>query len=407
MIVVPGGPAVAYPRAPMSDYLTAAAQALSAPEAIVKRSAEARAKAGGMSVDEILAAWAGGATVAPAPVSTPAASPPSAAAATVETEPVAPPSPADVPPPVPSRTQAPVAAKKVEEIVVPASLRSRVRLAGRIGALAGAALGLIGSLLASPWLLPGSSVVGGEGNFAPAFEVSTRTFVLASALLSTVFGLIVTSLARTIPGWIDPGMALGGSARDSGLVGIGTGLVLGLVGGGVVTSAFGVPVEGVEGRVVLPVLSALVLGLAGGAGLGWLTAAFVQAVSMPAGVPDAAGEVAEVRSRLSAAISVPLAGLIALVLLVVPFAFVLIRSNRLTSGGAAIIAVLAAASILAIAGLSASRPGMKISRGEFLLALTGIGVVLTIIVAVMLAQSEPHEEGAPEAAEARALVLTV
>jgi hypothetical protein len=50
---------------------------------------------------------------------------------------------------------------------------------------------------------------------------------------------------------------------------------------------------------------------------------------------------------------------------------------------------------------------MKISRGEFLLALTGIGVVLTIIVAVMLAQSEPHEEEVVEAAEARAVVLTL
>jgi hypothetical protein len=50
---------------------------------------------------------------------------------------------------------------------------------------------------------------------------------------------------------------------------------------------------------------------------------------------------------------------------------------------------------------------MKISRGEFLLALTGIGVVLTIIVAVMLAQSEPHEEEAVEAAEAGAVVLTL
>ncbi len=250
-------------------------------------------------------------------------------------------------------------------------------------------------------------MIGEEGSFSPAFEVNTRLFLLGSALLSMVFGLIVASLARTIPGWIDPAMALGGSARNSGLVGIGTGLVLGLVGGGVVTAAFGVPIEGVEGRVVVPVLSALVLGLVGGAALGWLTAAFAQAVSMPSSVPDSASEVAQVKSRLSAAISVPLAGLLALVLLVVPFAVVLIRSNHMTSGGAAIIAILAAVSILTIAGLSASSPGMKISRGEFLLALTGIGVVLTIIVAVMLAQSEPHEDEAVEAAEARAVVVTL
>lgn len=44
----------------VSELLAAAARALNAPEAIVKRSAEARAKATGMSFDEVLAAWAGG-----------------------------------------------------------------------------------------------------------------------------------------------------------------------------------------------------------------------------------------------------------------------------------------------------------------------------------------------------------
>ncbi|MEX2623649.1 MAG: cbb3-type cytochrome c oxidase subunit II [Acidimicrobiia bacterium] len=44
----------------MSDALRAAASALGAAEALVQRSAEARAQATGTSVDEVLAAWAGG-----------------------------------------------------------------------------------------------------------------------------------------------------------------------------------------------------------------------------------------------------------------------------------------------------------------------------------------------------------
>ena len=55
----------------MSD-LAAAAAAMGVPEALVKRSAEARAKATGASVDEILAAWAGGAA---APAATASAAP--------------------------------------------------------------------------------------------------------------------------------------------------------------------------------------------------------------------------------------------------------------------------------------------------------------------------------------------
>lgn len=55
--------------------LAAAAQALGVPEALVQRSAAARAAETGMSVDEILAAWAGGEVIesapAPAPDETP------------------------------------------------------------------------------------------------------------------------------------------------------------------------------------------------------------------------------------------------------------------------------------------------------------------------------------------------
>lgn len=52
----------------MSD-VSAAAAAMNIPEDLVQRSAAARAAASGSSVDEVLAAWAGG---APAPASTPA-----------------------------------------------------------------------------------------------------------------------------------------------------------------------------------------------------------------------------------------------------------------------------------------------------------------------------------------------
>lgn len=54
----------------MSD-LAAAAAAMGVPETLVKRSAEARAKATGATVDDILAAWAGG---SPAPAATASAS---------------------------------------------------------------------------------------------------------------------------------------------------------------------------------------------------------------------------------------------------------------------------------------------------------------------------------------------
>jgi mono/diheme cytochrome c family protein len=73
-----------------------AAAALGLPEALVQRSAEARAAESGASVDEILAAWAGGEGMASAPPAETEAEAPAEDAATDEPEPVeeeAPPTP--------------------------------------------------------------------------------------------------------------------------------------------------------------------------------------------------------------------------------------------------------------------------------------------------------------------------
>ena len=71
----------------MSEILAAAAAALGAPEHLVERSAAARAAAEGVSADDLLAAWAGGAPApspsAPAPSSESPASEPAAPAPAV------------------------------------------------------------------------------------------------------------------------------------------------------------------------------------------------------------------------------------------------------------------------------------------------------------------------------------
>ncbi|MFQ5522925.1 MAG: cbb3-type cytochrome c oxidase subunit II [Acidimicrobiia bacterium] len=95
----------------MSDLLSAAAAALGLPEPLVQRSAEARAAAGGASVDEILAAWAGGET-APAPPSPGPTTPaPTEAEPPPSAEPAAPePAPSPPPPQIPPAPAPPAAA---------------------------------------------------------------------------------------------------------------------------------------------------------------------------------------------------------------------------------------------------------------------------------------------------------
>lgn len=375
----------------MTETLSAAASALGAPEAIVKRSAEARAKASGVAVEEILAAWAGGGTVTAAKVP-----PPEAPAAEQVTD--TPPPPVSTPPPAPTPLPAlpavPVIEDVAEDVIEVEPLSRRISLAGRVGFWTGVVLGVIGLLAASPWTLPNASMLGEEGDFSPALIVERGRLILVTALFSVVFGAVVASLSRTLAGWVATGGVLSGRGRMSVLLGAILGGVLGL-GGGAALSSFGQPVENAPELLQLPVVAAIFVVLIGGGVLGWIISAVVQVLGVPAAVHQhESEEVARVQSRLTGAIAVPLAGIIALAVLVLPLAIVLIRSNHLASGGAAILAIIASASILAVASLSASRPGMRISRGEFFLALGGIGVVVMIVFAVMLARNPDalHED---------------
>lgn len=94
----------------MSDQLTAAAAALGLPESLVQRSAEARAAETGSSVEDILAAWAGG---APAPAAMQAPSDTAVASEEPEPEVETPVSPDPVvatePQPAPSKPEPAVA----------------------------------------------------------------------------------------------------------------------------------------------------------------------------------------------------------------------------------------------------------------------------------------------------------
>jgi hypothetical protein len=380
----------------MSDQLSAASQAMKVPEPLVERSARARAEATGASYEEILAAWAGGEAVADAPP--PSEPAPEAAddtepeptpdAAPEEAEPVAPQAPAQ---PAVAAFQAPVE-ELDDEPVEPLPLPRRVRSAGRIGAWTGAGLGLVGFVVASTWLHPAASVAGEEGAFSPAVEVMSSRMVLGAALMSIVFGIVVAALSRAGAAWVDPGARLDGRAGVTVLLGAVVGLVLGVAAGAVMVSAFSVPVEGAEGMVVMQVVPALAVVLAGGALLGFLTAALVQVLGVPVGIDDeSAEEIHEVRTRLSAALSIPVAAVVLLALFVIPLGITFVRSNELASGGAAALAVLASAGILGFATLSASRPTMRISFGEFLVAAAGIATVVLIIFAVFSSRAEPEE----------------
>jgi hypothetical protein len=292
-----------------------------------------------------------------------------------------------------------------EVVLEPVPLRRRVRTAIRVGAWTGAGLGLIGFVVASNWWAPTATVTG-EETFTPVIQASSNGVIIGAALISVVFGAVIASLSRAAASWANPGMQLSSKTSSTFWVGALIGVVLG-VGAGAVLAGFGTPVEGVEGAVQLPVLPTMAVMAIGGALLGGLTAALTQAIGVPVAVPDGDGEeIATVRKRLGWAFGVPLTGLLLLLLLVLPFAWTLIESNHLTSGGAAVIGILTAAGILGFAALAGTKPNIKLSFGEVMVAVIGIGTIVVLILAVLFARS-PEEATEEPAAETEAAIVLI
>jgi MFS family permease len=294
-----------------------------------------------------------------------------------------------------------------EPVVVlePVSLRRRVRTAMRVGAWTGAGLGLIGFVVASNWWAATSTVTG-EETFIPVIQVDPKGAIIGAALISVVFGAVIASLSRAAASWANPGMQLSNSPTSTAWIGALIGLLLGVVAGAVLTG-LGTAVEGAEGVVQLPVLATVGVMAIGGAILGGLTATVTQALGVPVAVPEGSGEeIDSVRRRLGSAISIPLTALILLLILVLPFAWALLESEELGTGGAAVIGILTAAGILGFASLAGTKPNIKLSFGEVMVAVIGIGTVIVFILAVMFARS-PDEEPEEPAAEPEAAITLV
>lgn len=387
----------------MSDLLTAAAEALGTPAELVSRSAAARAEANGTTTEEILEAWAGG---APAASPKPAETEPEPDVATEDSaaeeaaEPArAPELPAAVPEPAVAAYSEP---EEPEQPLEPVAIKQRLRTAGRIGSWTGAILGLFAFVMAAASWSTTTSVTG-EETFSPIFITESNGVLIGVALVSVVFGAIVAAFARAAAGWVNPAMQLQSPKSRTAWLGGGLGLVLGVGAGALLAAGVGTAIEDSEGLIELPVLPTLIIMVLGGAFLGAITTAVTQVFGVPTAVDESDEvEVEVVRTRMGNAVAIPLGAIVLLALLVLPFARTLIESNHLTSGGASAVAIITALGILTFASLAGSRPNMKIGKGEFLVAVAGIGIVVIIIFAVLTNLGGEHEAEEPPAEEAAA-----
>ena len=396
----------------MSEFLAAAAAAMDAPEELVLRSAEAKAQALGGTADDYLQAWGGGGA-APAPAA-PAAPPQSAPAPPVEQTP-APAAPEAVTAPVEQTPAAAAVAVQPEEAVVvveeppppevdPAPLSVRRRLGGRLGAITGAAMGLVTLVALTPWLAARADTLGEEGPFSPSLLVAPDRAVIGLVVLFGVYGMILSLFTTAAVGWHGPGMSIVEGQGSIVVGGVLTGFVIGGAAGGVATGMFGTQLAGAE-DVEVSVLAGLAVVVAAGSVLGWAVGQLSQVLGVPEGMAGAEGEEAGVvRFRLKSALALPVIGVGLIAVLVLPNAYIFLKFP----GWAPIMGSVVAASILTFAGLSASRPGMRITKGEFLLAAAGIGVVVFILFAVLNTQGAGHGESEDDhGVEAEAIEVIV
>jgi len=380
----------------MSDLLTAAAQALGTPEAIVQRSASARAQASGTTAEAILEAWASGgkaAAATPAPQTSPEPAAPAEPENDVqpEQEPVADRAPAPSAAPAQATVPVPVATvvEPPEPALAPYPVRERVKKAGRAGAGVGGLGAVLFALVAAPWLASRTLMVGGETS---GFEVAGAWLLAGGAILGLVMGALVAVIVRGAS--TDPRMRLANAYGSSALIGAVAGVVFGLLIAGVILG-LGSNSEQTEGAVVIPTFGAIGWWILGWALSGWIVAAAVHVIGVPSELShDETEEIDSVRERLSSAIGIPVMVVVSILALVLPLAFVFINFPE----WAPLLGIVVAGGILALAGLSASSPRMRVRPKELAVAFLALATVLVIIITVLAVREGGEDEAAPTTA---------
>lgn len=356
--------------------LSAVAATLGAPEELIQRSAEARAAAHGVDVQQVLQAWAGGdVPAAPAPKAPDPAPEPVRAVEPAEVA-VEEPAAAEPPPAVAVAVVEPPV--EVVPQVEPAPLASRILLPAALGAAAGAFLGIVTAAVAAVFLVDNVTAVEEGTSFRSAVEVEILPVVIGMAVLSAVFGGFLGVLGRRGPAFFRSDMVVIGGA---GIVpGVLIGLIMGAVGGGVLTGALGMETIN-EGLVAVPVGSALWLLILGGAVLGAETAFLCHVTAVPAGLTAADhADSGEVRTRLTQSLAVPLVSLLVLVVTIAVIATLFLVFHEAASA----LAIVISAGILLFAFLGGYRPSIKLRYTEVVAALAGIATVVVAIVMVVV-----------------------
>ncbi len=357
------------------------------PQELVSRSAQARAEANGVDINNILSSWSSGEVVAttpqvdsPEPIVSETVEEEVVVSETVEEEVVV--SETVEEEVVVSET---VVVDTIEDVGPPVNLSTKIIKTIQYGSLFGVVSGFIQAFILSSNLYDGLVLESETLNLIANYEQSR--YILNLALTTTFFGAINAVNIKKILDTNFEGFGIKTSDRESVFLGLGLGLMFGSSSGFLITSSIGQVIEGIlpedPTTYLIPVFGSfwrVVL-------LGIFSQSLIALITMILGVPKGLDvyqqEEADIlRKRITGSIVVPFGAIISGGIVSVFISQVFINFHDY----AVLFALIISATILLFASIMSSAPKIRITRNEVLIA--GLGILTLIVIIASVAASQ-------------------
>ena len=361
------------------------------PQELVSRSAQARAEANGVDINNILSSWSSGEIVATTPqVDSPEAVEEEVLVSETVEEEVLVSEAVEGEVLVSEAVEGEVLVSEavvdtIEEVGPPVNLSTKIIKTIQYGSLFGVVSGFIQAFILSSNLYDGLVLESETLKLIANYEQSR--YILNLALTTTFFGVINAVNIKKILDTNFEGFGIKTSDTESVFLGLGLGLMFGSSSGFLITSSIGQVIEGIlpedPTTYLIPVFGSFWRVVF----LGIFSHSLIALITMILGVPKGLDvyeqeEADIVRKRITGSIVVPFGAIISGGIVSVFISQVFINFHDY----AVLFALIISATILLFASIMSSAPKIKITRNEVLIA--GLGILTLIVIIVSVAASQ-------------------
>lgn len=358
------------------------------PQLLLSRSIQARAEAAGSSPTEILNSWLGGKTIISNTTVTEEKIADPEAKEEVETIDVDSITTEDLEFTENISTETVSVNSSVvidEKFDPPVKLGIKISKSLKFGSIYGLIVGFIEAIFISSFLFEGLVLEADTQNIISEFNAIE--FLLVLALMSSLFGMLNSINIKKFFETNFNGYSIYTSDRESLITGSGLGLIFGAISAFYIINSVGQTIEP-----ILPDESAINLISVGSAFwrtviLSSIVQGLISVLSMILGVPKGLEneefiEAEKVRKRIVGSVLIPIGSIVFGGLIAFGIAQVFLNFHEL----APLFALIISAAILIFASVMSSAPKIKVTKTEFIIAFTGIIVLIIIIGSVAASQ---------------------